>query len=116
VAVGALQVVNTPVTLKYPLSRKPCLLEVPVDVRSHHEQVFLAGLLPHGLCEVADDLKPPVRLFLTIHGEPRAIEAPEEVGMLDEKVGIRAIVEVEFIAIGRVVLPKTAVAAKIRKA
>lgn len=100
--------------LVYLLLDESCFLEVTVDVGSHHEQVVTLVLL---FIDVAgdrfEDVEAPVRLFLSVHSQPRPIEPPEEVRMLDEESGISAVVEIELVAVGRIMIPEAILSAEV---
>lgn len=112
-AASALQEMNTAVHLKDAVLLIPCFTEVSIYVRSHCKQVI--PLLTHLLRQLSDDLKPFMRLLLSVHLQSRPIEAPEEIGVGEQKVGVGAYHEVELIAIGRVSLPKSLVSSEIRQ-
>lgn len=53
-------------------------------------------------------------LFLSIHGQSGPVEAPEEMWVLFEKVGIGAIVEVKLVAVRWIVVPEASIPTEIR--
>ena len=57
-----------------------------------------------------------MRLFLSVHGESGSVEAPEEMRMPFEEVGIGAVHEVKLSPVSGIVIPEALAASEIRQA
>lgn len=104
----ALQVVDAAVHLVYLLIREhPGRLAVHIGC--HHKRIL------HPLANPLQQVETLVRLLLPINGQSGPVEAPEQVGVGFQKLGIGALVEVKLAPVGRVVVPESLIAPEVRQ-